>query len=693
MTRLLQQTRNIGIMAHVDAGKTTVAEQILLNTGRIHRAGKVHEGDTALDFTPEESQRGITITSAATQVTWEVAGAAYRINLIDTPGHVDFTMEVERALRVLDGAVAVFDAVAGVEPQSETVWRQADAWGVPRIAFVNKMDRAGATLERTLTSMRDRFPAITPVPVQLPWGREAAFRGVLDLVGRRLLVPEGLEVVAVEVPEDHRAAVEAAREALVVAVAEHDDALMERYLEVDAAAAVTPEELHAALRRVTLSREVVPVLCGSALNNQGVQPLLDAVARYLPSPLDVGAVTGVSPDDGAEVTRPPSADAPLTALAFKVMTDPYVGQLTFVRVYSGVLEASSRVLNASRAQTEQVSRLYRMHANEREPVEQAAAGSIVAVVGLKETVTGDTLCDPSTPVTLESIVAPEPVLWCAIEAPRRQDLAKLGEALRKLTREDPSLQVRTNQETGQTVLGGVGELHLDIVASRLAREFKVVAQLGQPRVALRETLGEAVEHRERLKKMTGGPGMFAEVVLQLEPGEPDSGVVFEDMTRGGAIPRGYVAAVEQGVREAALQGPLSGYPVTDVVVRLIDGLTHEVDSSELAFSRCASVAFQEAARAASPVLLEPVMEVEAVTPSDTLGAVVSELNRRRGQIVAMQERGGAHVVQARVPLAELFGVAGDLRGVTQGRASCSMQLSGYQRVPVSLQARVLGRAS
>ncbi|MEL6182598.1 MAG: elongation factor G, partial [Myxococcota bacterium] len=542
------------------------------NTGRIHRAGKVHEGNTTLDFTPEESGRGITISSAATQVSWVVDDVTHRINVIDTPGHVDFTIEVERALRVLDGAVAVFDAVAGVEPQSETVWRQADAWGVPRIAFINKMDRAGASLERTLESMKRRFPNIQAVPVQLPWGQEADFRGVFDLITSELLAWEGAEPLRMAVPEAYQPRVAQARENMIAALADVDDVIMERYLDDTL---ITADELRVALRRATLSRSVVPVFCGSALHNQGIQPLLDAVGHYLPSPTDVGAVSAQTVEGQEVVHRPPSADAPLMALAFKVLLDPYVGQLTFVRVYSGLLEASSRVLNASRNCSEQVSRLFLMHADTREPVESAQAGDIVAVIGLKHTITGDTLCAlGEEAVVLESITVPEPVLWRSIEAVQRQDLARLGEALRRLMREDPSLQVKSNPETGQTVIGGVGELHLEIVGSRLSREpFSVQVQLGRPKVALRETIAHAAEHRERLKKMTGGPGMFAEVLLEVEPGEPGSGIQFEDMTRGGVIPRAFVAAVERGVREAALTGPMSGYPVIDVVARLVDGLT------------------------------------------------------------------------------------------------------------------------
>lgn len=682
--------RNFGIMAHVDAGKTTVAEQILFNTGRIHRAGKVHEGNTVLDSDPQEARRGITISSAATSVGWTVDGEALRLQLIDTPGHVDFTIEVERSLRVLDGAVAVFDAVAGVEPQSEAVWRQAERFGVPRIALVNKLDRAGASLEHTLETMRRRL-GCWPVVIQWPVGSGAEFSGLIDLVEERWISWEGERRVVGEVPAVLRSEAARAREAMIEALAERDDEVAARWLggeRLEAAA------VHAGLRRVTLSGAAAPVLCGAALHNRGVVELLDAVGRYLPSPLDIRpAARGVVPGGEVEVERQADPSAPLAALAFKVVSDPFVGQVTLVRVYAGTLEAGQSVQNSSRGVKERASRLFRVHANHREPITEAVAGDIVAVAGLKATLTGDTLCAPEAPIVLASIKAPEPVIWCSIEAKDRQELTRLGAALRSLTLEDPSFQVRGDVETGQTVVGGMGELHLEVIAQRLREGFQVEVALGRPRVALRETITRAVERRERLKKMTGGPGMFAEVLLRVEPLPVGSGLEFVDEVRGGAIPKNFVAAVEEGVRGSAGAGPLGGFPLTDLRVTLLDGLTHEVDSSERAFARCGAVALQEAAREAGVALLEPLMRLEVSTPEAYLGASLGELQARRGQVQGMQQRHAVQLVEALVPLAELWGFTAALRCATQGRASSSMRLDGYVRAPARSQAELLKQAT
>lgn len=689
MTRSIERTRNFGIMAHVDAGKTTVAEQLLYHTGAIHRVGKVHEGNTALDFHPEEAERGITIKSAATTLYWEAAGETHRLQLIDTPGHVDFTLEVERALRVLDGAIAVFDAVAGVEPQSETVWRQAERHGVPSVALINKMDRPGATTRRTLEMMRERLNA-SPALLQLPWGEGADFAGVYDLIEGTLRDRDGALVPASDIPEALRQDAEAARSALLEAVAEVDDAMMALYLDdapIDAA------ELRAALRRATLARSLVPVLVGSALHDVGMEAVLDAVVRYLPSPLDVPAVQGFELDGEREASREASSDAPLAALAFKVMTDDYVGQLTLTRIYAGTLHSGDRVLNTTRGKRETVGRMVRMYADKRQSVDVARAGDIVALVGLKNTLTGDTLSATEAPILLDAIDVPEPVVWAAIEVEGSQERAKLGVALRRVTLEDPSLQVRTLADTGQTLLGGMGELHLEVTAQRLVREFKARVQLGEPRVALLETIARGVEHRERLKKMTGGPGMFAEVCVHVAPGERGSGLVFKNAVQGGAIQASYIAAVEAGLRDSATSGPFAGHPLTDLVVTLLDGSEHPVDSSERAFALAGGRALQEAARKAGAVLLEPVMAVEAISPEASLSGVIGELNSRRGVVQQIEARGDLRVAQIQVPLAEMFGFTGALRGLTQGRGASSMHLSGYRPVPASLKERVLRRAS
>ena len=681
----LERVRNIGIMAHIDAGKTTVSEQVLLRTGKIHRAGKVHDGDATLDWLPEEQERGITITSAATTCSWRVDDHDHQVNIIDTPGHVDFTMEVERSLRVLDGAVGVFCSVGGVEPQSETVWRQADRYDVPRMAFVNKMDRAGANMNAVLEQMRERL-GCHPVALQLPWGAEDRFQGVIDLLERVTFTWNEEErcVRGEEVPAELREEVEAMRAELIETLVEGDEAMLEAYL---GGQTHSISALHARIREMTISAEIVPVLCGSALKGIGIEPLLDAITRYLPSPLDGGEVLA---SDGDE-TRAPSDGAPLSALAFKMMADEYVGQLTFLRVYSGVLERKDRVLDTTTGQLERVGRLLRMHANTREEIDRAYAGEIVAVVGLKQVGTGDTLCDPDAPIVLESIDRPTPVVWSSIEPETRADQSRLGEALRKLAMEDPSFQVRVNDETGQTLLGGMGELHLEVLCQRLVREYKVLIHVGRPEVAYRETIAEEVEHRFRFKRMTGGPGMFAEVNLQVRPSERGEGITFSENVRGGSIPREFIPAVEKGVREAAQEGALAGYPVTDVDVVLTDGLYHETDSSEMAFKICASIAFRDATTKATPRLLEPIMAVEVTTPEEYIGDVIGDLSARRGRILGSEQRGPVRVIKARVPLAEMFGYAGSLRGLSQGRASYTMQLAGHEIAPDAIAKEVRAR--
>mgnify|MGYP000167966918 CR=1 FL=1 len=674
-TTPLERVRNIGIMAHIDAGKTTVTEQILLRTGKIHRAGKVHDGDATMDWLPEEQERGITITSAATTCSWRVEEKDHQVNIIDTPGHVDFTMEVERSLRVLDGAVGVFCAVGGVEPQSETVWRQADRYDVPRMAFINKMDRAGANMNAVLEQMRERL-GCEPVALQIPYGAEDRFKGAIDLLERVTFTwDEDEQCVRSEgVPESLSDEVETLRAALVERLVEGDEALLEAYLNGQEPSI---SALHARVRAMTVQAEIVPVLCGSALKGVGIEPLLDAITRYLPSPLDAGDVVAA----GGEETRTPSEDAPFSALAFKMMADEYVGQLTFLRIYSGVLEKKDRVLDTATGQLERVGRLLRMHANTREEIERAFAGEIVAVVGLKQVGTGDTLSDPEAPIVLESIDRPTPVVWSSVEPETRAAQTRLGEALRKLAMEDPSFQVRVDDETGQTLLGGMGELHLEVLCQRLVREYKVQLRVGRPEVAYRETIAQEVEHRFRFKRMTGGPGMFAEVDLLIRPGEPGTGVLFDETVRGGSIPREYIPAVEKGVREAAEEGVLAGYPVTDVEVILRDGLYHENDSSEMAFKICASIAFRDASTQASPKLLEPIMAVEVTTPEEYIGDVIGDLSARRGRILGNEQRGPARIIKARVPLAQMFGYASALRGFSQGRASYSMQLEGHEIAP------------
>jgi elongation factor G len=682
----LDNVRNIGIMAHIDAGKTTTTERILYYTGRTHKMGEVHEGAAVMDWMAQEQERGITITSAATTAFWHDS----RINIIDTPGHVDFTVEVERSLRVLDGAIAVFDSVAGVEPQSETVWRQADRYGVPRIAFINKMDRTGADFFGAVQSMVDRLGA-RPVPVQLPIGQEEHFRGVVDLIEMRSLTWNdslGTKVDVGEVPEELAEQAQEYHHQLIEAVADHDEELMETYLLDEES--VTAEMLRRALRKATLDISVTPVLLGSAFKNKGIQPLLDAVVDYLPSPLDVPPVHGIDPRTQHELSRRPAMDEPFSALAFKVMTDPYVGKLTYFRVYSGRVKAGDRVVNTTNGRTERIGRILQMHANHREERDEIGAGEIAAAVGLKQTTTGDTLAIETAPIRLESMQFPAPVIAVAIEPKTKGDQDKLGAGLQRLTEEDPTFQVRTDDETGQTLISGMGELHLEIIVDRLLREFKVDANVGRPQVAYRETVGKAVEKVVgRFVRQTGGRGQYGHVVVNLEPAEPGEGYEFLDKIVGGKIPREYIPAVDLGIQEAMESGVLAGYPVVDVRISLVDGSYHDVDSSEMAFKVAGSMAFKEGLKRAKPKLLEPVMAVEVVTPEDYLGDVMGNLNSRRGRVEHLEPRGNAQAIRARVPLAEMFGYATDLRSMTQGRATFTMQFDRYEEVPASIAAEIV----
>ena len=689
----LSTVRNIGIMAHIDAGKTTTTERILFYTGITYKIGEVHEGAATMDWMEQEQERGITITSAATTCFWK----DHLINIIDTPGHVDFTVEVERSLRVLDGAVAVFDGVAGVEPQSETVWRQADKYKVPRICFVNKLDRTGASFERCVSMIKDRLRA-KPLVLQIPIGAEADFVGVVDLIQMKALVwpgetKKGEDYLVEEIPANLKDAADAARHELIEALADVDDQVMEKYLEGQA---LSEEEIIAAVRRATLADKATPVLTGSAFKNKGVQPMLDAVVRYLPSPLDVEAIIGTKMGDkSVEIERKPSDAEPFSALAFKIMSDPHLGKLTFVRIYSGTLTAGTAVLNSTKDRKERIGKIYQMHANKREERDTAGAGMIIAVMGLKDTTTGDTLCDSEKPVILESMEFPDPVIHVAIEPKTKGDQEKLGTAIQRLAEEDPTFHVRSDEETGQTIIGGMGELHLEILVDRMKREFKVEANVGKPQVAYRETLRKAVERYDYThKKQTGGSGQFAKVQIALEPlpvGEVPSGYEFVNKITGGRVPREYIPAVDEGAQEAMQTGPLAGYPLTDVRVTLLDGAYHDVDSSELAFKIAGIAAFKEAAKLASPALLEPMMSVEVVTPEDFMGDVIGDLNSRRGQIQAMDERSGARVVKALVPLSEMFGYVGDLRSKTQGRASYSMQFDSYAEVPAAVSKEIIAK--
>ena len=682
----LDRVRNIGIMAHIDAGKTTTTERILYYTGRTYKMGEVHEGAAVMDWMVQEQERGITITSAATTAFWRDV----RVNIIDTPGHVDFTVEVERSLRVLDGAVAVFDAVAGVEPQSETVWRQADRYSVPRIAFMNKMDRVGADFFTSVQSMVDRLGA-RAVPVQLPIGQEEHFRGVVDLVEMRAYVwtdSLGTQLDTEDVPAELLEQAAEYHHQLIDAVADHDDELMETYLENEEA--VTPDMLRRALRAATLDLSIVPVLCGSAFKNKGIQPLLDGVVDYLPSPLDVPPIHGIDPRTEHELSRRPMLDEPFAALAFKVMTDPYVGKLTYVRVYSGQLKQGDKVLNTTTGKTERVGRILQMHANHREERDEIGAGEIAALVGLKQTTTGETLAVDTAPIRLESMIFPDPVISVAIEPKTKADQDKLATALQRLAEEDPTFRVRSDEETGQTLIAGMGELHLEIIVDRLLREFSVDANVGRPQVAYRETVGKAVEKIEgKFVRQTGGRGQYGHVVINLEPAEPGGGYEFIDKIVGGKIPREYIPSVDLGIQEAMESGILAGYPVVDVRVILVEGSYHDVDSSEIAFKVAGSMAFKTAMQRAKPKLLEPMMAVEVVTPEEYLGDVIGDLNQRRGQIEGFEPRGNAQAIKARVPLATMFGYATDLRSTTQGRATFTMQFDRYEDVPQSIAGEVV----
>ncbi|MEE1940509.1 elongation factor G [Streptomyces sp. TRM 70361] len=695
----LARVRNIGIMAHIDAGKTTTTERILFYTGVSYKIGEVHDGAATMDWMEQEQERGITITSAATTCHWPLDNVDHTINIIDTPGHVDFTVEVERSLRVLDGAVTVFDGVAGVEPQSETVWRQADRYGVPRICFVNKLDRTGADFHRCVDMIVDRLGA-QPLVMQLPIGAEADFQGVIDLVRMKALVwsaeaAKGEMYDVVDIPAELAETAEEWRGKLLEAVAENDEELMELYLEGEEP---SQEQLYAAIRRITIDSgkgggtTVTPVFCGTAFKNKGVQPLLDAVVRYLPSPVDIEAIEGQAVNDAEEVIRrKPSEEEPLAALAFKIASDPHLGKLTFIRVYSGRLNAGTQVLNSVKGKKERIGKIYRMHANKREEIDSVGAGDIVAVMGLKQTTTGETLCDAGAPVILESMDFPAPVIEVAIEPKSKGDQEKLGVAIQRLAEEDPSFQVKTNEETGQTIIAGMGELHLDVLVDRMKREFKVEANVGKPQVAYRETLRRAVERVDYThKKQTGGSGQFAKVQIAVEPLEGD-GYEFVNKVTGGRIPKEYIPSVDAGCQEAMEFGVLAGYPLTGVRVTLLDGAYHDVDSSEMAFKIAGSMAFKEAARKASPALLEPMMAVEVTTPEDYMGDVIGDINSRRGQIQAMEDRAGAKLVKGLVPLSEMFGYVGDLRSKTSGRASYSMQFDSYAEVPRNVAEEIIAK--
>jgi elongation factor G len=670
----LKDTRNIGIMAHIDAGKTTTTERILYYTGVNYKIGEVHEGTATMDWMVQEQERGITITSAATTCFWK----KHRINIIDTPGHVDFTAEVERSLRVLDGAVAVFDAVAGVEPQSETVWRQADHYKVPRLAFVSMM--------------RSRLGA-SPVVIQLPWGREDTLRGIIDLVTMKGILYKdetlGADYDLVDIPEDQLDRAHKAREQMVEAIAETDDPMLERYL---SGGEVTNEELKAALRRATISNRLQPVICGSAFKNKGVQPLLDAVVDYLPSPVDIPPIEGLDPDSGKPIIRQSADDQPFSGLVFKIMSDPYVGQLSFFRVYSGHVDSGTAVLNAKRGSNERIGRLLKMHANKREEISEIWAGDIAAAVGLKNVTTGDTICDPKNPVVLESMSFPEPVISVSIEPKTKVDQEKLGMALGKLMQEDPTFHVHTDHDTGQTIISGMGELHLEIIVDRLVREFNVGANVGKPQVAYKETLTQEAEGDGRFVRQTGGHGQYGHARIKLRP-TTEADFIFNNKIVGGVIPREFIKPIEQGIKEALETGPLAGFPVTGVEVDLIFGSYHEVDSSEIAFKIAGSMAFQDACKRARPVLMEPVMSVEVVTPEEYMGSVMGDITKRRGRIQHMEARGNAQVIACKVPLSEMFGYATDLRSASQGRANYSMQFSAYEQAPKSVSEEVVAKAA
>jgi elongation factor G len=683
----LEKTRNIGIMAHIDAGKTTTTERILYYTGINYKIGEVHEGTATMDWMVQEQERGITITSAATTCSWR----DHRVNIIDTPGHVDFTIEVERSLRVLDGAVAVFCSVGGVEPQTETVWRQADKYRVPRLAFVNKMDRLGADFFRVVKMIEDRLGA-RPAVLQLPIGAEDKFVGIVDLVTMKAVVWEdeslGAKFREAPIPVELKAQAEEYREKLIEAAADCDEAIMEKYLE---GKEIGEADLRRAIRAGTLLLKIVPILCGSAFRNKGVQPMLDAVVDYLPSPLDIPPVRGIEPGTDKPAERPASDDAPFSALAFKIMTDPFVGTLTFFRVYSGAINSGASVYNSTKTKRERIGRLLKMHANKREEIKDVYAGDIAAAVGLKTATTGDTLCDENKPIVLESIDFPDPVISIAIEPKSKADQERLGLSLQKLATEDPSFRVRTDDETGQTIISGMGELHLEIIVDRLLREFNVGANVGKPQVAYKETIRKKVEQQGRFVRQTGGRGQYGDVWITLEPQQPGAGFEFVDAVKGGSIPREYISAVEKGIKEATENGPLAGYPVVDVKATLFDGSYHDVDSSEIAFKIAGSMAFKAATRKASPVLLEPIMSVEVVVPEDFMGDVIGDISSRRGKVLGMDTRPAAQAIDARVPLAQMFGYATDLRSMTQGRATYTMQFSHYEPVPAAVAEGIMAK--
>jgi len=687
----LEKTRNIGIMAHIDAGKTTTTERVLYYTGRSYKIGEVHEGTATMDWMVQEQERGITITSAATTCFWRDC----RVNIIDTPGHVDFTVEVERSLRVLDGAVAILDAVSGVEPQTETVWRQADKYRVPRLVYVNKMDRVGADFYRCLEMLRSRLGA-HPVAIHLPIGREDQYTGLVDLIDQVALVWDegdetlGKEYKQVDIPAELREQVKEYRDKMIEGLAEVDEHLMEKYVHGEA---ITADELKAAVRKGTIAMTLFPVICGASFKNKGVQPLLDAVIDYLPSPLDIPPVQGINPETGETEERKAADDAPFSALAFKIMNDQHVGQLVFLRVYSGTLEAGSGVYNSTKDKKERVGRLLRMHANKKEEVPAVAAGDIAAAIGLKLTTTGDTLCDPDKPVVLEAMTFPEPVIAVAIEPRTRADEEKLGVALSRLALEDPTFRVTTEEETSQTLIHGMGELHLEIIVDRLLREFRVEANVGKPQVAYRETIRRKGEAQGKFVRQTGGRGQYGDVYIEVEPNEAGGGFVFENKIVGGAVPREYVPAVERGIKEAMETGIMAGYPMVDIKVFLTDGSYHEVDSSEMAFKIAGSMGFKDACRKAKPVLLEPVMDVEVVTPEEYMGSIVGDLNSRRGRIVSMEARGTSQVIRANVPLATMFGYATEMRSMTQGRATYTMQFARYEEVPTAISEEIMAKVA
>jgi len=683
----LVKYRNIGIMAHIDAGKTTTTERILYYTGVSHKIGEVHEGTATMDWMEQEQERGITITSAATTCNWN----DHRINIIDTPGHVDFTIEVERSLRVLDGAVAVFCSVGGVEPQSETVWRQADKYGVPRIGFINKMDRVGADFFRGVQMIKDRLKA-NPLPIQLPVGKEENFKGIIDLVTMKAVIWNeeslGAKFSVEEIPADLLSEAVEYREKMIEEISSHDDELMEKYLTGEA---LTEAEIKAAIRSCTIGIKICPVICGSSFKNKGVQNLLDAVVDYMPSPLDIPAIKGLDPDTGAEMERHASDAEPFSALGFKIMTDPFVGQLTFFRVYSGVVSSGSYIYNSTKGKRERIGRILKMHANKREEVKEVYAGDIAAAVGLKYTTTGDTLCDEDKAIILESIEFPEPVISIAIEPKTKAEQEKLGFGLQKLASEDPSFRVKTDEETGQTIISGMGELHLEIIVDRLMREFKVEANVGKPQVAYRETITKKVKVEGKFVRQSGGRGQYGHVWLEVEPQEAGKGYEFVDGIKGGVVPREYIPAVDKGIKEATDNGVLAGFPVVDVKVTLIDGSYHEVDSSEMAFKIAGSMGFKEGCAKAGPIILEPIMSVEVVVPEEYMGDVIGDLNSKRGRIMGMDSRAGAQVITAMVPLASMFGYSTDLRSATQGRATYTMTFDHYEPVPKSVAEEIVAK--